>query len=117
MCIIVLDRIDRVKQEWDKTAVSDWYMGYRKDNVVLKIIQEPESLFHPNTFSLLKNTYQIFGADIFLFRQVVITAQYLRLLPLGLMSLPVILAKNKLNLPKELQRNIIFLFSFKLKTP
>lgn len=54
MCVIVSDRMDRVKQEWDKTAVSDWYMGYRKDNVVLKIIQEPESLFHPNTFSLLK---------------------------------------------------------------
>lgn len=48
------DRIDKIKNEWNKTAVSDWYMGYRKDDVVLKIIQEPESLFHPVTFELLK---------------------------------------------------------------
>ena len=48
------DRLDRIRREWDRTAVSDWYMGYRTDEVVSAILRDPSTAFHPATWALLR---------------------------------------------------------------
>ena len=38
---------------WDKTSDSDWYKSYRTEEAINAIIQNPASVFHPTTFSML----------------------------------------------------------------
>jgi len=48
----------KAKQEvidiWNKTSNSDWYKGYRTEEAINAIVQNPTSVFHPTTFSMLK---------------------------------------------------------------
>jgi len=38
---------------WDKTSDSDWYKSYRTEEAINAIVQNPASVFHPTTFSML----------------------------------------------------------------
>lgn len=46
--------IDRVVDQWNEIADSDWYMSYRTDEVIQKIINKPESVFYKQTWNALK---------------------------------------------------------------
>lgn len=49
--------INNVKEEWNKIADSEWYMSYRTDDVIRKILQEPETVFYKQTWNAIKTAY------------------------------------------------------------
>ncbi len=49
--------LQKVIEEWNDIADSDWYMSYRKDEVVQKILEEPESAFHRTTWEVIHTAF------------------------------------------------------------
>ena len=46
--------IDKMIDEWNKIADSEWYMSYRTEEVIKKIINEPETVFYKQTWNVIK---------------------------------------------------------------
>lgn len=51
------ERLKKVVNEWNEISESDWYMGYRKDEVIQKILDDPQSAFHKKTWEVIHNTF------------------------------------------------------------
>lgn len=49
--------LQKVKEEWNTIADSDWYMSYRKEDVIRKILQEPKSAFHEKTWEVINASF------------------------------------------------------------
>lgn len=49
--------LQKVRDEWKEIAGSDWYMSYRTDDVIKKIIQEPASAFHRKTWDVIWSAF------------------------------------------------------------
>lgn len=49
--------LQKVREEWKEIAGSDWYMSYRTDDVINKIIQEPASAFHRKTWDVIWSAF------------------------------------------------------------
>src|SRR4051812_49027698 len=45
-----------IKESWDDWS-GTWYKKYRTDEVILKIIKNPESVFHPTVYSMIKKAF------------------------------------------------------------
>lgn len=54
------ERLQKVKDEWNQISESDWYMSYRKDEVIQEIIKNPKSVFHRKTMFTRKQTIRLF---------------------------------------------------------
>lgn len=48
------EHIEQVKQLWNEVSDSEWYRSLRTEDRIRKIVEMPESVFHPGVFSLLK---------------------------------------------------------------
>lgn len=46
-------RIDKIIDQWNEIADSDWYMSYRTDEVIHEILHNPSSAFHANTWEVI----------------------------------------------------------------
>lgn len=51
------ERLQKVKDEWEQISESDWYMSYRKDEVIQEIIRNPKSAFHRKTWEVIHDVY------------------------------------------------------------
>lgn len=51
------ERLQKVKDEWNQISESDWYMSYRKDEVIQEIIKNPKSVFHRKTWEVIQDVY------------------------------------------------------------
>lgn len=49
----MVGRTEKVINEWNSIAESDWYMGYRTDEVINSIINNPRSAFHNTTWEVI----------------------------------------------------------------
>lgn len=49
--------LKHVKEEWNKTADSDWYLSYRTNEVIQKILNDPEIVFYKQTWDTIKSTF------------------------------------------------------------
>jgi 2-polyprenyl-3-methyl-5-hydroxy-6-metoxy-1,4-benzoquinol methylase len=49
--------LKHVKEEWNKTADSEWYMSYRTNEVIQKILNDPETVFYKQTWDAIKSTF------------------------------------------------------------
>ncbi|WP_136603904.1 class I SAM-dependent methyltransferase [Paenibacillus dokdonensis] len=47
---------DLIKNSWNEWS-DTWYVGYRTDEVISKIIAHPESAFHHTTYSIIKKAF------------------------------------------------------------
>ncbi|GIO96055.1 hypothetical protein J14TS5_11410 [Paenibacillus lautus] len=47
---------DIIKRSWDEWSDS-WYVGYRTEEVIANINKQPESAFHPTTFSMIMKAF------------------------------------------------------------
>lgn len=45
--------LKQVKDDWNKTADSDWYKSLRTDEIIKKLVNNPESAFHPAIYELI----------------------------------------------------------------
>ena len=52
--------ITRVREEWLDIADSDWYMSYRKEDVIREILQSPQKAFHKKTWEVLCSSIPCF---------------------------------------------------------
>ncbi len=48
------DQLRQGKESWDQTADSDWYRSLRTDEKIQKLVQNPQSAFHPEVYRLLQ---------------------------------------------------------------
>lgn len=46
--------LDLVKNHWNETSDSLWYKSLRTDEKIKKIIEDPQSAFHPTTYATIK---------------------------------------------------------------
>lgn len=49
--------INRVIDEWNEIADSEWYKSYRTDEVIHKIINDPKSVFYKQTWDAIKSAF------------------------------------------------------------
>ena len=47
---------NKIHDSWNEWS-DKWYKEYRTDEVISKIIKQPESAFHPTTYSLIKKAF------------------------------------------------------------
>ncbi len=50
-------RLNKVIDEWNNIADSEWYMSYRKDEVIQKIMKYPESVFYKVTWNSITTAF------------------------------------------------------------
>ena len=50
--------LKQVKDNWNKTADSDWYQSLRTDEKIEKLVKEPANAFHPEVHQLI-NKYML----------------------------------------------------------
>ncbi len=51
---------DAVKKQWDQWSDDDWYVNKRTDDIINKIVENPESVFHKKTFEVIKSYFPSF---------------------------------------------------------
>lgn len=51
-------RINKVIDEWNEIADSEWYMSYRTNDVIQKIIKEPETIFYKQTWNAINTAFK-----------------------------------------------------------
>jgi 2-polyprenyl-3-methyl-5-hydroxy-6-metoxy-1,4-benzoquinol methylase len=49
--------INKVIDEWNEIADSEWYRSYRTDEVIQKVINEPETVFYKQTWNAIKTEF------------------------------------------------------------
>ena len=47
------DWLKQVKESWNETADSEWYQSLRKDDIIMKLVEKPTSVFHHSVYSLI----------------------------------------------------------------
>ena len=49
--------IDKVIEEWNEIVDSEWYVSYRTEAVIRKIVNEPETVFYKQTWDVIKTAF------------------------------------------------------------
>lgn len=49
--------INKVLDQWNEIADSEWYRSYRTDEAIQKVIREPEVRFYRQTWSAIKTAF------------------------------------------------------------
>ena len=48
------ERLKQIKEQWNITADSQWYSSLRTDEKINQLVEQPDKVFHPQVYTLLK---------------------------------------------------------------
>ena len=48
------EHLKQVKEQWNITSDSEWYNSLRTDEKIKELAEHPETVFHPEVYSLIK---------------------------------------------------------------
>ena len=49
--------MDQIKDYWNETSDSEWYKSLRTDEKIKRLVEKPESAFHPAVYEMIRRYF------------------------------------------------------------